>query len=118
MESESLCTLVADTVMAKRSRNDRGANTVDRISNLSRNLIDLILEQLPVHDAARTTILSKSWRNVWVMHPQLVFEKTFFSQLVTKTEKQAQPYEVSTIISNCILNPLSRFEGFWNLKNV
>ncbi|KAK1354736.1 F-box domain-containing protein [Heracleum sosnowskyi] len=101
--ADSVTNYLVETAMAKRRRNDLEADRVDRISNLPRNLIDLILERLPLHDAARTTILSKTWRNVWVMHPQLVFDKKFFFQLVTKKVEQTQLHEVSTIISNILL---------------
>lgn len=88
-----------------RREDDCGSGAVDRISNLPRNLIDLILKCLPLHDAARTTVLSKTktWRNIWGMHPHLVFDDIFFSQLVSKKVGTAQQYEVSTTISNILL---------------
>ncbi|KAK1429520.1 hypothetical protein QVD17_11731 [Tagetes erecta] len=39
----------------------------DRISNLPHELIELILQELPFQDAARTIILSKTWRYIWTM---------------------------------------------------
>lgn len=98
--------------VVKRRQIDCGANAVDRISNLPRSLIGLILERLPMHDAARTTVLSKAWRNIWVMHQQLAFDEVFFSRMVSKIDEQAQLSEVSRTISNILLlhsNPLLKF---------
>ncbi|MFS7906837.1 putative F-box domain, leucine-rich repeat domain superfamily, F-box-like domain superfamily [Helianthus anomalus] len=39
----------------------------DRISNLPQELIELILEKLTVQDAAKTSILSKTWRHRWTL---------------------------------------------------
>lgn len=96
----------------------RGA-AVDRLSNLPCNVVDLILDHLPVHDVARMSILSKNWRNVWVMHPHLVFDHLFFEQLLSKkgSEKdiQAQVSEISRTISNILLvhtGPISNFHLF------
>lgn len=74
--------------------------TSDRISNLPRNVIDLILERLPIHDAARTSILSKTWRDVWVTHPSLVFNWQFFSQLNSQKYHKSK---IKRIISNILL---------------
>ncbi|GMP83042.1 hypothetical protein CsSME_00037112 [Camellia sinensis var. sinensis] len=45
----------------KRIAIDNG--TDDIVSGLPRNLIDNILERMPVRDAARTSILSRNWRS-------------------------------------------------------
>ncbi|XP_071718588.1 F-box/FBD/LRR-repeat protein At1g13570-like [Rutidosis leptorrhynchoides] len=50
---------------------------VDRISNLPENLIDLLLEKLPVQDAVRTHVLSKKWRYRWTSMTSLVLDKHF-----------------------------------------
>nr|XP_043611767.1 F-box/FBD/LRR-repeat protein At2g04230-like [Erigeron canadensis] len=55
----------------------------DRISNLPENLIDSILEKLPVQDAIRTNILSKYWRYKWTTMTKLVLDKQF-SEKFTK----------------------------------
>lgn len=51
--------------------------TSDRISNLPSNVIENILMCLPIRDAARTSILSKTWWHKWVDVPQVVFDDTF-----------------------------------------
>lgn len=50
---------------ANTKRLDCG-ETVDFISNLPSNIIDLILKRLPVQDAARMSALSKTWKDIWV----------------------------------------------------
>nr|XP_017243233.1 PREDICTED: F-box/LRR-repeat protein At3g58980-like isoform X1 [Daucus carota subsp. sativus] len=74
---------------------------MDRISNLPINILDLILERLPLHDAARTTTLSKTWRTLWGSQAELVFDDVFFSHLVSKKHKQAS--EISLTISHILL---------------
>ena len=97
---------------AKRRRLDSGSEAVDRFSNLPVNIKDLVLERLPLHDAARTAVLSKSWRNVWEMLPVLVFDNVFFSRMVSGIDEQAQVSNVSRTISNILFlhdGPVSRF---------
>ncbi|KAH0681697.1 hypothetical protein KY289_019449 [Solanum tuberosum] len=62
------------------------ADIEDRFSALPRNLVDDILRLLPVHDAARTSILSKNWRYIWAAHPNLMLDKTFCSKLAVKSQ--------------------------------
>ncbi|XP_071718657.1 F-box/FBD/LRR-repeat protein At1g13570-like [Rutidosis leptorrhynchoides] len=50
---------------------------MDRIINLAENLIDSILEKLPVVDAVRTHVLSKKWRYRWTSIRSLVLDKHF-----------------------------------------
>ncbi|KAK1370313.1 F-box domain-containing protein [Heracleum sosnowskyi] len=91
---------------AKTRRLDCGA-AVDRIINLPRNLKHLILDRLPIDDVVSTSFLFKAWRDIWIMHPNLVFDNQFFSQLVSKKfpmeDKHVQLSEVSKTISNILL---------------
>ncbi|XP_059650300.1 F-box/FBD/LRR-repeat protein At1g13570-like [Cornus florida] len=50
----------------------------DVISGLPRNIIDSILDGMPVRDAARTSILSTKWRYTWKSHTNLVLDKQFY----------------------------------------
>ncbi|XP_022878378.1 F-box/FBD/LRR-repeat protein At1g13570-like isoform X2 [Olea europaea var. sylvestris] len=50
----------------------------DRISNLPSGIIDRILEYMSVRDAARTSILSRKWRDFWPMHSKLIFDEHTF----------------------------------------
>ncbi|KAK1385290.1 hypothetical protein POM88_023025 [Heracleum sosnowskyi] len=100
---------------AKTKQLDCG-DSVDRISNLPCNLIDLILKRLPVHDAARMSILSKTWRDIWVMHPRLIFDDDFLHLLISKRflkkDREIQLYEISRAISGILLahrGPILKF---------
>lgn len=100
---------------AKRSRLDCG-DAVDRISNLPTNLMDLILKRLPLHDAARTSVLSKTWTNAWGMLSCLVFDDAFFDNLLSerilRKDKENQISEVSRTISGILLahsGPILKF---------
>ncbi|XP_006340106.2 F-box/FBD/LRR-repeat protein At1g13570-like [Solanum tuberosum] len=57
----------------------------DIIIALPRNVVDRILELLPVHDAARTSILSSKWRDIWVSLPYLVLNNYFCKKLTAKS---------------------------------
>ncbi|XP_017238599.1 F-box/FBD/LRR-repeat protein At1g13570-like isoform X2 [Daucus carota subsp. sativus] len=97
---------------AKRRRLDSGSKAVDRFSNLPGNLKGLILERLPLYDAARTAVLSKIWGNIWTMLPWLVFDHVFFLRMVSGKDEQAQVSNVSRTISNILLlhnGPVSKF---------
>ncbi|XP_071721138.1 F-box/FBD/LRR-repeat protein At1g13570-like [Rutidosis leptorrhynchoides] len=56
---------------------------LDRISYLPENLIDSILEKLPIQDAVRTNVLSKKWEYKWTTMSSLVFDK-YFSEKFAK----------------------------------
>lgn len=70
---------------AKTSRLDCG-DAIDRLNNLlpGDHFIDRILVYLPIQDVARTSILSKTWRNIWRMHPFLVFNDDFFARFFSR----------------------------------
>lgn len=94
---------------SKRRRLDCGT---DRISNLPRPLIDAILELLPVRDVAKTSILSRTWRNIWGTHPKLIFDDYFFSELVSKKDEEAQLFEAVRTVNEILLlhsGPISKF---------
>lgn len=91
-------------------------DTVDRISNLPANLMDLILNCLPLHDAARTSILSKTWRDAWGMLSCLVSDDDVLYKLQSKRslmkEKEILLSEVSRTISGILLahsGPILKF---------
>ncbi|KAK1370312.1 hypothetical protein POM88_036404 [Heracleum sosnowskyi] len=90
----------------KTRRLDCGV-AVDRISNLPVHLKHLIQDRLPFDDITRTSILSKVWRDIWIMYPNLVFDDQFFTQLVSRKapmeDEQVQLSEVSKTISNILL---------------
>ncbi|GJZ08375.1 F-box/FBD/LRR-repeat protein-like protein [Tanacetum coccineum] len=49
----------------------------DIISSMPNNVMNNILERLPIHEAVRTGILSRAWRYKWTMLSQLVFDTPF-----------------------------------------
>ncbi|KAL2531543.1 F-box/fbd/LRR-repeat protein [Abeliophyllum distichum] len=53
---------------------------VDRISNLTYNVIDKILMHFTIRDAAKTSILSKEWRYKWLNLSQLIFDDTLWQE--------------------------------------
>ncbi|KAK1366684.1 hypothetical protein POM88_042245 [Heracleum sosnowskyi] len=81
---------------------ESSGTAVDRISSMPGNIIDLILQRLPIHDAAKMGVLSTTWRDVWVTNPHLVFDDQFFSRLHDEM-KRPQPSKSSRIISNILL---------------
>ncbi|XP_028065111.1 F-box/FBD/LRR-repeat protein At1g13570-like isoform X2 [Camellia sinensis] len=92
----------------KRIAIDNG--TDDIVSGLPRNLIDNILERMPVRDAARTSILSRNWRYIWSSLPHLVLDKRFFADIIRNNPLYA--YTFVSIISNILLlhsGPILKF---------
>ncbi|CAH9104878.1 unnamed protein product [Cuscuta epithymum] len=61
------------------NRRRRRKPATDLISQLPADAKDLILKFLPIQDAARTALLSTSWKDVWYHHGQLLFGTDFFS---------------------------------------
>ncbi|XP_074326676.1 F-box/FBD/LRR-repeat protein At1g13570-like [Apium graveolens] len=72
--------------IAKPRQSESGTAAIDRISSLPGNVIDNILERLPIHDAASTSVLSKTWRDLWDLYPNLVFDWVFFSRIVANND--------------------------------
>ncbi|KAM0052526.1 putative F-box domain, FBD domain, leucine-rich repeat domain superfamily [Helianthus debilis subsp. tardiflorus] len=58
------------------------ADDEDIISNLSEDLLDPILERLPVKDAVRTCVLSRKWRYRWTTIKTLFLDKQFSLQFL------------------------------------
>ncbi|GJY37751.1 F-box/FBD/LRR-repeat protein-like protein [Tanacetum coccineum] len=53
----------------------------DIISSMPDDVINNILERLPIYEALRTGILSREWRYKWMMLTQLVFDAPFYKCL-------------------------------------
>nr|GLL33722.1 F-box/FBD/LRR-repeat protein At1g13570-like [Ipomoea trifida] len=79
--------------------------TRDLISELPTELKHKILECLPTREAARMAILSTLWKNVWLQHGRLVFDKAFFRSI------QNYIAENSTSALNIIYNILLLHRG-------
>ncbi|XP_075096145.1 F-box/FBD/LRR-repeat protein At1g13570-like [Nicotiana tabacum] len=52
-----------------------GVEVEDRLSEMPGNIIDHILDLMPIKDAAKTSILARKWRYIWCMHPNIVLDK-------------------------------------------
>ncbi|KAL9690079.1 hypothetical protein QQ045_010472 [Rhodiola kirilowii] len=50
--------------------------TLDRISNLHNNLKEMILVRLPLGDAVKTSLLSRTWRHIWTKIQCLKFDES------------------------------------------
>ncbi|XP_076919847.1 F-box/FBD/LRR-repeat protein At1g13570-like [Bidens hawaiensis] len=73
----------------------------DFISRMPDNVVTNILDRLPLQDAVRTDVLSKTWRFKWTMLSQLVFDYDFFEYLSkTNTENN----QVRIIIYRLLLH--------------
>lgn len=96
----------------KRMRGDHEMEEEDRISNMPTNLIDCILERLPVDDVVRTSILSKTWRYIWASHPNLLLDNQFSSKLTAKSDDQSRVIKFVTTIYRIFLarkSPVRKF---------
>nr|GMD60062.1 F-box/FBD/LRR-repeat protein At1g13570-like isoform X1 [Ipomoea batatas] len=56
------------------SGNSKRRATDDRFINLPTDVLNCIIDHLPVRDAARTSILSRKWRYICAGHPNVVLD--------------------------------------------
>ncbi|XP_019150404.1 PREDICTED: FBD-associated F-box protein At5g38590-like [Ipomoea nil] len=83
---------------------------MDIISELPDDVKDKILECLPTRDAARTTLLSTHWKDVWLRHERLVFDTHFF-ECLRKCEGD-KPVGLINVINHILLHraaPVKKF---------
>ncbi|KAK1358084.1 hypothetical protein POM88_051340 [Heracleum sosnowskyi] len=93
---------------AKRKRVD--VCIEDRISDLPTHLIDDILDRMPVRDGARTSILSKTWKNIWETHPNIHLRGQFIEQFMSSM-KDAKAQYLRVVNSNLLahVGPVKTF---------
>ncbi|EYU30214.1 hypothetical protein MIMGU_mgv1a023526mg, partial [Erythranthe guttata] len=69
---------------------------MDRISELPKEILQQILYFLSQEDAVRTSVLSKSWHNIWCTRPNLDFSEATFNgskqEFLSLVDKNLQRY--------------------------
>ncbi|KAL7149610.1 hypothetical protein ABFS83_05G052900 [Erythranthe nasuta] len=80
----------------KRAKGEDDSNSVDRISELPKDILQRILYFLSQEYAVRTSVLSKSWRYVWRTRPNLDFSDNTFrgnkKKFLSVVDKNLQLY--------------------------
>ena len=79
----------------QKRRNLDGVDALDRISQLPEHIIHHILFLMPHKDAARTTVLSKSWKQVWNSLPRYDFtfcDGTYYDNSPAHFEKKIEKF--------------------------
>ncbi|CAM8901739.1 unnamed protein product [Rhodiola kirilowii] len=89
-------------------------SSTDRISELPSNIIECILDRLPIRDAVATSVLSNEWRHKWTRIPNLVFDIKFTNHMVSYAllREPTMPFEYSNVIGRILLlhvGPIHRF---------
>ncbi|XP_010666558.2 putative F-box/FBD/LRR-repeat protein At5g25850 [Beta vulgaris subsp. vulgaris] len=69
----------------------------DRISKLPEHLICEILNHLFTHEAAATTFLSSSWKNLWLTLPHLTLAESFFGNSIKHIPKISNEQLLSSV---------------------
>ncbi|KAH9603000.1 hypothetical protein KSS87_018226 [Heliosperma pusillum] len=82
--------------------------STDVILNFPPNIVQEILESLPLRDAARTSILSRDWRHKWLSLPQITLD-LIFSEAFRKRENAALDFP--RVYSDAINKILLRHRG-------
>ncbi|KAK1355626.1 FBD domain-containing protein [Heracleum sosnowskyi] len=78
----------------------------DRISVLPRNILETILCFLPIQDAVRTSILSRSWRHCWTTIPNLVFDDDISSISFGTSECECNGLELMVVKYVSVINKI------------
>ncbi|XP_074314699.1 F-box/FBD/LRR-repeat protein At1g13570-like [Silene latifolia] len=84
----------------------------DLISIMPAIVTDKILKHLPLKIAAKTSILSRTWRRIWLSCPYLTFDETFwagFHNVDSTTDWQ----KGSCIINNILLHHNASIHSFY-----
>ncbi|CAN4096039.1 unnamed protein product [Withania somnifera] len=68
---------------------------LDRLTDLPINVIHQIQDNISIEDAARMSVLSRTWRYIWASKPKLVFD----TQFCTKRPPSNTIDTISTILS-------------------
>lgn len=71
-----------------------GEDELDRLSNLPKEIWHSILDCMPVSDAAKTSILSRDWRYIWMSHPNLVFNQCWYGKIMKRSKTEDDLFHV------------------------
>lgn len=96
-----ICQVEAELEVKKKKR---ATSTEDRLSNLPDALKLSILARLDAKDAVQTTLLSKTWVNLWTRVPVLNFDYSSFCDVGV--------FERFVDQVLCRHDPLAKIEGF------
>ncbi|KAK1355605.1 FBD domain-containing protein [Heracleum sosnowskyi] len=99
--------IMAESSMRMRTRKTTVCRIKkDIISELPREVKEIILCLLPIQDAVRTSILSTKWRRCWTLMPNLIFDSQIFGSF-----KFSLPKIVSVINEALLLHsgPILKF---------
>ncbi|KAH9625608.1 hypothetical protein KSS87_003848 [Heliosperma pusillum] len=83
---------------------------VDLFSELPRNVIDVIMELLPLCDAARMSVLSTKWLNIWRARQKLTLDAKFFKRVLKN--QLCVTHEFSRIVSKILLHHSGHLSSF------
>ncbi|XP_074313111.1 F-box/FBD/LRR-repeat protein At1g13570-like [Silene latifolia] len=84
----------------------------DLISTMPVIVTDKILKLLPLTIAAKTSILSRTWRRNWLSCPYLAFDRAFWDG-VSKLDDSVNWHKGSNIISSVLFHHNGRVDSFY-----
>ncbi|XP_074314696.1 F-box/FBD/LRR-repeat protein At1g13570-like [Silene latifolia] len=84
----------------------------DLISSMPAIVTDKILKHLPLAIAAKTSILSRTWRRNWLSCPYLVFDVAFWDGF-SKLDDSVNWHKGSNIMSSVLFHHNGRVDSFY-----
>ncbi|XP_017233940.1 F-box/FBD/LRR-repeat protein At1g13570 isoform X2 [Daucus carota subsp. sativus] len=99
-------------IVKRRRKISDPAMADDLIGNLPMHLISCILDRIPIIDAAKTSILSKTWRNIWRSRSDVNLGRPFMNQLVSGKDRDEWDYIYSRAVKRILLaheGPIVKF---------
>ncbi|XP_059290579.1 F-box/FBD/LRR-repeat protein At1g13570-like [Lycium ferocissimum] len=81
-----------------------GGDELDRLTDLPINVIHQIQDHMSIEDAARMSVLSRTWRYIWASNPKLVLDTQFFTKRT--------PSDIIDIISTILLQHQGAIKSF------
>lgn len=80
--------------MGQRQKSTKSMRKKDMLHELPDEILSTIISMLSFKEAIRTSILSKSWRFVWISHPHLLFDApNIFGSKIYVSSSQLQRRE-------------------------